>query len=329
MSSLGWVSSNKFNLSLHVSWGEDELLVEVRPELLLVWLGGGSVNLEGVKSEVLPDLLGVSVSWVVLGIIKLSSIKSDENVRNISTMSCDEVVMSLDNLRVNLFSSNSVLQLLLQSVVSIETPHSKVMSFLWWLWESLVWVLHLKSSEDFWGKSLEELKHFLVLLSSLLSGGIKSKSKFLDLIGMGERVEVLVVLMTSVESPGLVWNLVVEESAGMSREGMVESEPVKWVRWSTGWGILNWCPLRVEFVHGFLPSGSSIKVEFPSSVGVLGLSPVWGRDTLEHGSCSSSKLNSSHSLKEGMWVEVLGINVHEGMLLLEESLGVEVLNSHT
>lgn len=109
MSSLGWVSSNKFNLSLHVSWGEDELLVEVRPELLVVWLGGGSVELEGVKSEVLPDLLGVSVSWVVLGIIKLSSIESDENVSNISTMSCDEVMMSLDSSRVNLFSSNSVL----------------------------------------------------------------------------------------------------------------------------------------------------------------------------------------------------------------------------
>lgn len=28
-------------------------------------------------------------------------------------------------------------------------------------------------------------------------------------------------------------------------------------------------------------------------------------------------------------MEVLGINVHEGMLLLEEFLGVEVLNSHT
>lgn len=92
-----------------------------------------------------------------------------------------------------------------------------------------MWVLHLDSSEDFWGKSLEELKHFLVLLSSLLSGGIKSKSKFLDLIGMGERVEVLVVLMTSMESPGLVWNFVVEESAGMSRGSMVKSKPVKWV----------------------------------------------------------------------------------------------------
>jgi len=30
-----------------------------------------------------------------------------------------------------------------------------------------------------------------------------------------------------------------------------------------------------------------------------------------------------------MWVEVLGINVHQSVLLLEEFLRVEVLNSHT
>jgi hypothetical protein len=110
---------------------------------------------------------------------------------------------------------------------------------------------------------------------------------------------------------------------------MVESEPVEWVRWSTGWGILHWGPLRMEFMKGFVPSSSSVKVEFPSSVLVLGLGPVWSRNTLEHGSCSSSECNSSHSFKKGMWMEVLGIKVHHGMLLLEEFHGIEVLNSHT
>jgi len=317
-----------FNLSLHVGWGEHQGLVVVIPELLVVWLGGGSVNLEGVESEMLPDLLSVSKSWVVGG-IELSRVESYENVSDVSSMSSDEIVVSLNGGGVNSISSNGVLQLLFQGMLSVEAPHSKVVWFIWWLWESFVWVFHFKSLEDFWSQSLEELKHFLVLLSSLFSGGIKSESELLDLVSMGERVEVLVVLMTSVESPGLVWNFVVEKSAGVSREGVVKSEPVEWVGWSTSWSILHWSPFGVEFVHGFVPSGSSVNVEFPSSISVFGLGPVWSSDTLEHGSGSSSKSNSSHSLKEGMWVEVLGINVHEGMLLLKEFHGVEVLNSHT
>lgn len=197
---LGLVSVDQVNLSLHVGWGKHQGLVEVRPELVVVWSGSVSVDLEGIEAKVLPDLLGVSKSWVVRS-IELSRVKSDKNVSDVSSMSSDEIVVTLNGSGVNSISSNCVLQLLLQSMLSIKAPHSEVVWFIWWLWESLVWVFHFKSLEELWGTSLEELEHFFILLSSLFSGGVESKSELLDLIGMGERVEVLVILVTSMEPP--------------------------------------------------------------------------------------------------------------------------------
>lgn len=201
MSSLGGVGGDKFDLSFHVGWGENQSLVVVRPELLGVWLGGGSVDLEGVESHNFPDLLGVSVSWVVLGVLKFSHVELDKDISDVVSVGSDEGVMGINGGRVKSVSSNGILHALLQGVVSIERPHSEVVWFIWWMWESFVWEGHLESLEEFWGKGLEELKHFLILLSSFNGGGVKSESEFLDLVGVGEGVEVLIILVTSMESP--------------------------------------------------------------------------------------------------------------------------------
>lgn len=73
---------------------------------------------------------------------------------------------------------------------------------------------------------------------------------------------------------------------------------------------------------------SGVGIDLPS-VSVFGGGPVWNLESLEEGSWSSVEGDISHSLEEGLWMEVLSIDVVHHIWLLVEFLAIEVLNSNT
>lgn len=81
-------------------------------------------------------------------------------------------------------------------------------------------------------------------------------------------------------------------------------------------------------MHGVFPSLSGVGVEFPAVI-LLSGGPVGHLETLEEGTGSSIELDFSHSLEEGLRVEVLSINVIHDIGLLVEFIAIEILDSNT
>jgi hypothetical protein len=81
-------------------------------------------------------------------------------------------------------------------------------------------------------------------------------------------------------------------------------------------------------VHGVVPSLSRVGIELPS-VCLFSDCPIGNFETLEHSSGSSVECYFSHSLKEGIWVEVLSKNMMLNVRLLVEFIAIEILNSNT
>jgi hypothetical protein len=64
-------------------------------------------------------------------------------------------------------------------------------------------------------------------------------------------------------------------------------------------------------------------------VAFLSSSPVGDLEALEESSGSSVEVNITHALQQGVWVEVLSIDVELNVRLLVEFIVIEVLNSYT
>jgi hypothetical protein len=64
-------------------------------------------------------------------------------------------------------------------------------------------------------------------------------------------------------------------------------------------------------------------------VGLLSCGPVGDLETLEEGTGSPIEGYFSHSLEEGLRVEVLSKNVMLNVRLLVEFIAIEILNSNT
>ena len=57
--------------------------------------------------------------------------------------------------------------------------------------------------------------------------------------------------------------------------------------------------------------------------------PIWNLKTLEESSWSSVEVNISNSFEEGIWVEILSINMELNVWLFVELIAIEVFNSNT
>ena len=87
-------------------------------------------------------------------------------------------------------------------------------------------------------------------------------------------------------------------------------------------------PLRVELVHGIVPSLSGVGIDLPS-IPVLSGGPVWDSESLEESSWVSVESNVSYSLQHSLWMEVLSEDVVHEIWLLVEFMHIEVFNSNT
>ena len=81
-------------------------------------------------------------------------------------------------------------------------------------------------------------------------------------------------------------------------------------------------------MHGVLPGLAGVGINVPSVL-VLVLSPIWDSETLEDGTGTSVEGDVTDALKEGVWVEVLSVDVMHDVRLLVELVAVDVLNTET
>lgn len=61
-------------------------------------------------------------------------------------------------------------------------------------------------------------------------------------------------------------------------------------------------------MHSFIPSISGVGIEIPS-ISLIGGGPIWDCETLVDGFWVSVEFDISDSLKIGVWMEVLGVDV--------------------
>lgn len=195
---------------------------------------------------------------------------------------------------------------------------------------NLMWVDDVVLVNDLWsalGKgevlSLEEL-------SALLGGRVHTEDEWVVLVGLGEGVELLlgIVDVALVSEPQWLWHFVEEESGRVTLTELLETEPLEDVWLLSFTPEWHWSGLSVEIVHSIVPSLSGVGINLPA-VSVLGLGPLWHLETFVENSGLSIELDLSHSLHEGLWVEVLSVNMPHEVWLLMELLAIEVLNTNT
>ena len=132
--------------------------------------------------------------------------------------------------------------------------------------------------------------------------------------------------MAFLTSPAHLGHLVVEETILEATSPVLHAEPLKRVRLLTLSSKLLGSPLGLKIKHGVIPGLSRVGINVPAVL-VLVLGPVGHAETLEDGSGASVEGDVSHTLKKGVWVEVLGVHVMHDIWLLVELVAVYILDT--
>ena len=133
--------------------------------------------------------------------------------------------------------------------------------------------------------------------------------------------------MASVSDPSGLGHFIVEESRGETFTPLLKSEPLEEVRFQSLSCELHRGPLWSHVIHGFVPGISWVDIQVPSLV-FLSCGPVRYFESFEESSWSSVEIDVSDSLQEGVWVEVLGVDVELDVGFFMEFIMIEVLNSN-
>lgn len=218
----------------------------------------------------------------------------------------------------------------LEHMLSVELPDSSEVGLTWDGWLHLVWIDDVFFSNKLWGHLSKSVPFLFELSFTLCGGGVNTENEFLFLISMGEWVmfSFNVVHMTTISEPGWFGDFIVEKSWRRSLTPLLESEPFDDVWLLSFTSELGWSPLWVQVMESIFPSLSWVCVKFPT-VSLLSGGPIWNLETLEESSWSSVEVNISYSLEEGIWVEILSINVELNVWFFVELIHIEVFNSNT
>lgn len=324
---VGGVSHEGGELSGETFFGELEDHIVLVPELLFVGLGGLPVDLNAGEAESL-HYAGSGMERLILGELSEGGV---EVVSEASTAGEVDVVAEGGGVGLGDFALlNEVGEPELEHVLSVVLPHSAEVGLLREVSLVLVGVDHILLGDKLGYELACGLPLLLELLTALRGGGVNTEDKLVLLVSMGEAVECLlgVIEVTTVSEPGRLGDLVVEEAGGVTLAPLLKSEPVEDVGLHSLTGELHGGPLRVEVVHGVLPCLSGVGIELPA-VALLSGGPVGYLEALEEGSGLSIESHVSHTLEEGIGVEVLSVDVVLNVGLLMEFIAIEVLNSNT
>lgn len=329
------VNHELWELLAHLSLVELEHVVELVPELLLSWGSSGVSPLDLVHAEALEHAAGSLISLIGLHVAELALADQDEQVEGWGAGQTNELIEESGITLRDGTASDSLVKGSLEGVLTVVLPDSAEM----WLGGDLLWELmwehHLVLLDDLWGHLGESLILSSELSLSLWSAGVHAEEELLVLVGVSEREESALLLLSIVSlsevtlllEPGELWHLVVEETSTMASEELLESEELEWVWLLTPVVVWLGGHLSLKIVESVVPSLTRVGIDLPALL-VLGLSPVWDGETLEDGPWATVEGDIPDTLEDGVWVEVLRIDMEKHVWLLVELVVISVLHAH-
>ena len=342
-------SEHSLNLGL-VSWVRDEVRellahgrlrkivddIKLLPELLLDGHGCRVSHFNLAETDSLEHSEGGLVALITLQVGELAGSGHDEEAEGWGLGHANKlielgIVISADSARLN-----SGGDALLQLVLTVELPHTLEVRLIWESRRHLMGHDHVFSLDDLGGKVAKSLVLTLKGSSTLWGPCVHAKEDILILVGVGEGVEDAVALglsifteeMALVALPVHLGHFVVEHAGTIASEPVLSSEPLKRV------GLLTFTveryrgPFSLKIVHGVVPGLTRVGIDVPT-VHVLVLSPVGDAETLEDGPGSAIEGDITDALKQGLGVEVLGIDVMHNVGLLVELVAIDILDAQS
>ncbi len=324
---VGGVGHEGGELAVEAFLRELEQYVELVPELLFVALSRFAIDLNAVEAEGLHHA-GSSLVALILG--KEAEVGVEVGGERGVSLDVDVVTESSGIAFGDLALLNEVSEAQLEEVLSVVLPHSAEVRLFRDEALVLVWVHHVLLGEELRYELASGLPLLLELLTALWGSGVNAENELVLLVSLCETVQSIVgvVEMATISEPIGLWKFVVEQSGGRALTPLLKSEPVENVRLHSLTSELHGGPLGVQVVHGVLPSLSGIGIELPTVL-LLSGGPVGDLEALEEGTRASVEVDVSHTLEQGLGVEVLGVNVVLDVWLLVEFIAIEVLDSNT
>lgn len=154
---------------------------------------------------------------------------------------------------------NLIFNCISQSVVSIISPNSLEMCFVWNWFSDFMWISDLIFLDNLRGQFCYRIIFFFELCSSLFGSSIKTKNESCLLICMSEWVKsvVLSIFMkiSTISPPHWLRNFIKEQSWRSSFTKLFSSQPFERI-WLTSLftPILHWCCFRHEISMCLIPS---------------------------------------------------------------------------
>ena len=333
---VSWVRDEVGELLAHGSFRKIVDDVKLLPELLLDGHGSLVRHFDLTETDGTEHSEGGLVAFVTLQVGELAGSGHDEEAEGGGLGHANKlielgIVISADGARLN-----SGGDALLQLVLTVELPHTLEVRLIWESRRHLMGHDHIFSLDDLGGEVTKSLVLTLECCGTLRGPCVHAKEDVLVLVSVGEGVEDAVALslsifteeMALVALPVHLGHFVVEHAGTIASEPVLSSEPLKRV------GLLTFTveryrgPFSLKIVHGVVPGLTRVGIDVPT-VHVLVLSPVGDAETLEDGPGSAIEGDITDTLKQGLGVEVLGIDVMHNVGLLVELVAIDILDAQS
>ena len=225
---------------------------------------------------------------------------------------------------------------LLQDVLTVKLPHALEVRLVWESGRHLMGHNDVFLLEDLGGEVAKSLVLLLKGCGAFRGPRVHAKEDILILVGVSEGVEYAIALsfriltekMALVASPAHLRHFVVEHAGTVASKPVLSSEPLKRVGLLTFTSERYWGPFSLKIVHGVAPGLARVSIDVPT-IHVLVLGPVGNAEALEDGPGSAIEGDITDTLKQGLWVEVLGIHVMHNIGLLVELVAIDILDAQS
>lgn len=331
---VGWVSDEVRELLAEAALGQLEETVELLPELVLKGHGSALVEFHVVELEGIQDAESGLVTLISLEVSQLAGLGEEEKTESGMAGHTDEVGESFGITLRDQTSIDSLGESELEGVLTVVLPHALEVRLVGDLGRHLVGHHHVFSLDDLGGELAKSLVLLLESGGTLGSGRVHAEQDVGILVGVGERVEDAVSLLVAVVSehvallllPGELGNFVVEETVAIAAPEVLEADELEEVRLLTLTSELLGSPLSLEVVESVLPGLARVGIDIPS-VHLLALGPVGDAEALEDSTGLSVHGDVSHTLEDGLRMEVLSVDVVHDVRLLVELVAIDILNA--
>ena len=333
---VGGVRNEVGEFLAHAGLGQLEETVELLPELILEGHSGllGEIHLAKIKG--VKNALGGLVAFISLEVGKLAGPGEEEEAESGGASHTNKVgegssIRLGDHTGVDSLSESQ-----LEGMLTVVLPHTLEVGLVGGLSGHFVRHDHLVLLDDLGGKLAKS--HVLLAegLGTLRGARVQTKHQFTVLVSVSERVKHAVFLLLGVVSihvtllflPGQLGDLVVEETVAVATPEVLETQELERVGLLAVTSELDGSPLGLNVMESVLPGLARVGIDIPA-VHLLALGPVGNAETLEDGTGLSVERHVSHTLEEGLGMEVLSVDVVKDVRLLVELVAIDVLDAQT